>query len=176
MRKQLFILLPLILFSTGFGREGEKDTTAILKASYLYNIAKLIEWKDPSHKEGKFVIGIMSESNIYQELVKKYSNKSIGKQPIEIRKMSRSANIGKSHILYVPRSAHDLMPDIYKNTKGTGTLVVTDYPGALSEGSTLNFIVVNKTLNFELNIPNAKAQGLQVAATLKQLAHRVEGQ
>ena len=165
-----------MLFSTAFDREGEKDTTAVLKAGYIYNIAKLIDWKDAERKQGNFVIGIMSESNLYQELIKKYSNKSIGKQPIEIRKMARSANIGKAHILYVPRSALDLMPDIYMNTKNTGTLVVTDYPGALVDGASVNFIMVDHTLNFELNVASAKAQGLQVGATLKQLAHRVEDQ
>ena len=35
---------------------------------------------------------------------------------------------------------------------------------------------IEERLNFELNVTNAKAQGLQVAATLKQLAHRVEDQ
>jgi hypothetical protein len=49
----------LLLCSLRTQREAEKDTTAILQASYLYNIAKLIEWKDESLHTGNFIIGLI---------------------------------------------------------------------------------------------------------------------
>lgn len=158
----------------GLERDGDKDTTAIIKASYIYNIAKLVDWKDPKMKDGNFVIGIMSESNIYQELIKKYSNKSIGKQPIEVRKMARSELVGKCHILYVPRSALPLLPAIRSNVSGSGTMIITDDPSGLSKGAIVNFSPVGGVVKIELSIPNATAQGIQVGATLKQLAFKVE--
>lgn len=158
----------------GLQRDAAKDTNAVVKASYIYNIAKLIDWQDATRKEGNFVIGIMSESNLYQELIRKYATRSIGKQPIEVRKLARSANVGPCHILYVPRTALDLMPDIYQNIAASGTLIVTEYPGALADGSVVNFMPANGTLKYELNVPNANAQGIEVGATLKQLAIKVE--
>ena len=158
----------------GLQRDGDKDTTAIIKASYIYNIAKLVDWKDPEMKEGNFVIGIMSESNIYQELIKKYSNKSIGKQPIEVRKMARSEAVGKCHILYVPRSALSLLPAIRTNLVGSGTMIITDDPSGLSKGAVVNFSPISGVVKIEISIPNATIQGIQVGATLKQLAYRVE--
>lgn len=158
----------------GVDRDGDKDTTAIVKASYIYNIAKLVDWKDPQMKNGNFVIGIMSESNIYQELIRKYSNKSIGKQPIEVRKMARSETVGKCHILYVPSSALSLLPAIHSNLAGSGTMIITDHPGGLSKGAIVNFSPINGVVKIELSIPNATSQGIQVGATLKQLAHKVE--
>ena len=156
MKKHLLILIPLLFVNFGFDRDGDKDTTAIVKASYIYNIAKLVDWSDPGKKQGNFVIGIMSESNLYQELIKKYSNKSIGKQPIEIRKMARSASVGKCHLLYVPNSAVDLMPNIYSNLANSGTMILTEYPGALAEGAVINFVATNSVVKFELNVANAK--------------------
>lgn len=174
--KKLALFIPLVLLNLGMQRDAAKDTQAVVKASYIYNIAKLIDWKDAKFKEGNFVIGIMSESNIYQELIKKYSSRSIGKQPIEVRKLARSANVGPCHILFVPRSALDLMPDIYQNIQKSGTLIITEYPGALSDGAVVNFTPSGGTVKYELNVPNASAQGIEVGSTLKQLAIKVEDQ
>ncbi|HRT54179.1 MAG TPA: YfiR family protein, partial [Flavobacteriales bacterium] len=87
---KVLLLVPL-LFAATDPREADKDTTAIVQASYIYNIAKLVDWKDPGMKSGTFVISVLGSSNLYQELVKKYAQKSIGKQAIEVRKLPRSA-------------------------------------------------------------------------------------
>ena len=89
---KVLLLVPL-LFAATDPREADKDTTAIVQASYIYNIAKLVDWKDPGMKSGTFVISVLGSSNLYQELVKKYAQKSIGKQAIEVRKLPRSATL-----------------------------------------------------------------------------------
>ncbi len=48
MRLFALVLLPLVLASASDPREADKDTKAIVQASYIYNIAKLVEWKDPA--------------------------------------------------------------------------------------------------------------------------------
>ena len=58
--RRLILFTPLFLFAAipQQPREAEKDTTAILQANYLYNIAKLVEWKDQDMRTGNFVIGV----------------------------------------------------------------------------------------------------------------------
>ncbi|MBV6404098.1 MAG: hypothetical protein GFGODING_00846 [Flavobacteriales bacterium] len=153
--------------------DTEKDTSAIVQASYIYNIAKLVEWKDPAMSSGTFVIGVIGGSNLYQELIKKYSTKAIGKQPIEVRKLPRSTDVARCHILFVGRSDLALMPEIYRNLAGKPTLIVTEYADALEDGAVANFVKVANTLKYELSVANARKHKLEVALTLKQLAHRV---
>ena len=73
------ILAPLLLCSVQQQRDAEKDTTAILQANYLYNIAKLVEWKDADMREGNFIIGLIGGANLYQELIKQYATRTIGR-------------------------------------------------------------------------------------------------
>ena len=173
LRIALF-LAPLLLCSVQQQRDAEKDTTAILQANYLYNIAKLVEWKDPSMREGNFIIGLIGGPNLYQELIKQYATRSIGKQPIEIRKMPRSADVERCHILFVARTELALLPEIYKRMQGKPTMVVTEYAGALDDGAIVNFVKVDNLLKYELSIGNAQKHGLVVGSTLKNLAQRVE--
>ncbi len=168
------LLAPLLLCSVQQQRDAEKDTTAILQANYLYNIAKLVEWKDTEMRDGNFIIGLIGGANLYQELIKQYATRTIGKQPIEVRKLPRTAEVERCHILFVGRSDLNLLPEIYKRMQGQPTMVVTEYTGAMDDGAVVNFVQVNNLLKYELSLVNAQKHGLVVGATLKNLAHRVE--
>jgi hypothetical protein len=168
------VMLPFLLMSVSDPREADKDTTAIVQASYIYNIAKLVEWKDPSLKTGPFIISVLGSSNLYQELVKKYSTKSIGKQAIEVRKLAHSAEIDKCHILFVGQSELSLLPAILKGIEKQSTLLITEYPDAMEDGSIVNFVRVNNTVKYEISVVNARKHKLEVGSTLVQLAYKAE--
>ncbi len=167
------LLVPLLFCSVALQRDADKDTKAMVQASYMYNIAKLVDWKDPQMRNGNFVIGVVGGANLYQELIKKYATKTIGKQPIEVRKLPRTANVEQCHMLFVGSSELDLIGDIYKNLRNKNTLIVTEYDGALEDGAVVNFVNADQVVKYELSMRNAQAHGLQVGSTLKQLAHRV---
>jgi hypothetical protein len=166
------LLLPALVSATD-PREADKDTSAIAQASYIYNVAKLVEWKDAGMKSGNFKIGVIGSTNLYQELIKKYASRSIGKQPIEVLKLPRSADVEPCHILFVGQSDLGLMPALYKNLKGRPTLLVTEYEGALEDGSVVNFVRIDNTLKYELSLKNAAQHKLEVGTTLVNLAHSV---
>jgi hypothetical protein len=172
--RRLLLIVPLFIFAAvPQQRDPEKDTTAILQANYLYNIAKLVEWKEPAMRNGNFIIGVIGSSNLYQELIKQYSARTIGRQPIEIRKLPRSADVERCHILFVGRADLGLLPEIYRRQSGQPTMVVTEYEGALEDGAVVNFVKVDNLLKYELSLENAQHHGMVVGSTLKNLAHRV---
>lgn len=174
--RRLMLVVPLFIFASvpPQQREADKDTTAILQANYLYNIAKLVEWKEGSMRNGNFIIGVIGNTNLYQELIKQYSTRTIGKQPIEIRKLPRTSEVERCHMLFVGRSDLALLPEIYKRMSKEPTMVITEYAGALDDGAVVNFVKVDNLLKYELSIANAHDHGLVVGSTLKNLAHRVE--
>ena len=170
----LLLLLPLLLAARPLQRDADKDTRAMLQASYIYNIAKLVEWRDPGMRSGNFVVGVIGGTNVYQELIKKYSTKTIGRQPLEVMKLPRTADVGRCHILFVAATDMALLPDIYRNMKDRPVLVVTEYNGALDDGAVVNFVNADNSLKYEISIRNANTHQLDVGSTLKQLAYRVQ--
>lgn len=171
----------LLLFSTVFAQasgqqlpefEG-RDTGAIIKASYLYNFSKLIDWPS-EYKSGNFVISVMGGGNLHQELVKRYSEKQIGSQPIEIRKLSKTLNISTCHVLYVGKEFSDILPSISAELSGKPVLIISDNAKALENGAVLNFVVVDSNYNFELSLDNATSRNLFLGSTIKSLAFRIK--
>ncbi len=167
------LLVAAVLLGGAAQREPDKDTTAIIQASYIYNIAKLVEWRDPEMRKGPFVIGVLGSGNLYQELVRKYAMRSIGKQPIEVRKLPETPEVDRCHILFVPEEDRALLPGILRQSNARSTLVVTDFHDALANGAVVNFIAAKNTLKYEISITNADKRNIDVGLTLKQLAERV---
>jgi hypothetical protein len=176
MKKLLFLIFAFTAISSNIQqlpKLNETDTAAIIKASYLYNFVKYIDWP-AQYKEGNFVISVMGSSSLHQELVKKYNSKQVGSQQIEIRKLSKTLNISQCHLLYVGEDCQDILPQIAEALKDQPTLIVAHGNGALGRGAALNFVVENSRLMFELNEENATKRQLYVGNTLKSLAKNIE--
>lgn len=169
----LGLLALLCISAVPQQREPDKDTKAVIEASYIYNIAKLVQWRDAAMRQGPFVIGVIGSGNLYQELVNKYANRSIGKQPIEVRKLPATMEIDRCNILFVPATNRDLLPGILRQANARSVLIVSDFPDALSHGAVVNFIPASNTLKYEISLSNADKHGIDVGLTLKQLADRV---
>lgn len=170
-------IFMLLSFSFTGDEEGprfdEKDTSAIIKSSYIYNFAKLIDWPE-KYKKGNFVIGVIGGSSMYQQLVTKYNGKTIGSQYIEIRKISNAHNFSVCHVLFVDHDFSDELPKVIPRLSDESTLLIAHQKGALSMGAVINFVVVEDNLKFELSVPNAENHKLFVGSTLKSLALHVE--
>lgn len=150
-----------------------KDTGAMIKASYLYNFSKYVDWPS-EYKSGNFIISVMGGGNLHSELVKKYNDKQIGSQQIEIRKLSKTLNISHCHVLFIGNEYTDILPEISEVLKDRPTLIIADHKGALDKGAAINFVVVDKHHKFELDQENATGRNLFVGSTIKSLALRVQ--
>lgn len=176
MKIRLLVIAALCAMSASVQQVpklNETDTSALIKASYLYHFSKLVDWPS-DFKSGNFVISVMGNSNVHVELVKKYNSKQIGSQQIEVRKVTKTVNISKCHVLYVGKECEDILPDIVKALKDQPTLIVSEGEGTLKKGSDINFIVEDTKLLFELNVKNATEKQLFIGSTLKSLATRIQ--
>jgi len=54
-------------------------------------------------------------------------------------------------------------------------LIVTEFQGALNQGSAINFLVAGGRLRFEVALDNAEKRGLKLSSRLLTVAQRVRG-
>ncbi len=170
MRKLILIFAGILLFSVQTNAQlDETDTGSIIKASYIYNFAKLVEWTETSSAP-ELKIDILGDVNLYKQLVKRYAGKKIGNQTVEVKLIMEISDAEGIHILFVSRKHASLLPTISKKLQGKNTLLITEIEDALTKGSVINFISVNNNLKFEINETNASAHNLIIGSTLKSLA------
>lgn len=174
MKKLFFIsLLAFSFLSAGVRKGPDTNTTAKIKAVFIYNFTKYIEWPS-SYREGSFTVGIYGQdSPLYNELSKMARTKKIANQPFEIKKFESLSEVNKCHILYVPKKYHDEINKISRKIKSYSTLLVTEENKSVSKAG-INFLVINNRQKFELYKSNVKKQNLKVSTNLEALAFAVK--
>lgn len=177
MKKLLFILiLPILLLtqSAAIRIDQSEEAAARIKAIYIYNFTKYIEWP-ADYKEGNFVIGIYgTNAPLLSELSKMAASKMVGSQKLEIKNLSSPAEAGQCHILYILGDNSGQLPEIISKIKGKSTLLVTDKPGMAKQGSGINFSIVENKQKIELNRANIEKYKLKVASTLVEMAVQIK--
>ena len=175
MKKLLTLSIILILFgswSSDSVQLRNENTPAIIKASFVYNFAKLVGWPDKK-SDGNFTIGILGEANLYKQIVEKYSGKQIGNQTIEIVQLLSSEQMPELHILFISRTSSDVTQIVSAKLNKNHTMIITEDDTGLSNGATLNFVVVDNQQKFEISETNAASQELTIGMMLKSLAHKL---
>lgn len=156
------------------GVDQSEEVNAKIKAIYIYNFTKYIEWPT-TYREGNFVIAIVgSNSALLNELSKMANSKTVGSQKFEIRNISSCNITDKYNIVYVSSENSGQLTDVINKVKGKSTLIVTDKPGLAKQGSGINFFIDGSKQKIELNKANIEKYKLKVASTLVEMAIAVK--
>jgi len=171
VKKIVIILISLLILNSGF--KIGVDTNSKMKAIFIMNFTKLIEWP-ASYREGNFIVGVIGDSPLYAELVKMAKTKKVANQPLEIKRFSTVNDISKCHIIFVSENKSQEINSVVKKVKPNSTLIITTKQGLVDKGSGINFIVKNNRQKFELNKQNVERYKLKVSSNLEALAFTVK--
>ncbi len=172
MKKINFILLLLLIVSSSF-KLAVVDTNSKMKAIFIMNFTKLIEWPQ-SYREGNFVVGVVGESPLFDELSKMAKTKKVANQTLQIKKFTSPSEISNCHILYLSKDESNEISEVLKKIKTNSTLVITEEKGLVDKGAGINFIVKDNRQKFELNKKNVEKYKLKVSSNLESLAFTVK--
>tara|TARA_R110002072_G_scaffold188947_6_gene345767 strand:- start:957 stop:1553 length:597 start_codon:yes stop_codon:yes gene_type:complete len=146
------------------------DTNAKIKAVFIYNFTKYIEWPS-DYQKGEFTIGILGDNDaLYDELDKMSKVKKVANQSFSIQKYKSISEVKNPHILYIPNDSSTDLSQAVSKLKTKSTLIVTEAPGLARKGSSINFIVEGNRQKFELNKSTTESHNLKVASALENLA------
>jgi hypothetical protein len=159
------LILSLLLFAL-FHAWAQNDYT--IHANIIYRFTKYINWPDDK-KNGDFVIGIVGDSPLFEELKNFTANKMVAGQQIVVKKYTATASSYSCHILFLGDDESGSVKRIVANTAGTPTLLVTESEGLSHKGSCINFVIVDDRLKLEINKENIERRSLDIASELLNL-------
>jgi YfiR/HmsC-like len=169
-----FLFLLFIFFIQGFSRaEAQYESDYAVHANIIYHFTKYIDWPE-NKKSGDFIIGVIGDSPLYDELNKNIANKMVGFQRIVIKKISPSVAFFNCHILFIADEESGSMKKIVSRTEGTSVLLVTETEGLAQQGGCINFCIVSDHLKLEINKTNIGLRGLSIASELLKLGKIVK--
>jgi hypothetical protein len=149
-------------------RPGEYE----VKAAYLYNFAKFVEWPGPARKDA-FVVGVLGRDPFGPLLDHALAGKTVGERRIEIRRLAPGEPTAGVDLLFIAASEAAQVPQVLKQVEGLPTLTVGETDDFVGRGGMLGFRMKDDLVRFDVDLDQAGKAGLRVSSQLVRVARKV---
>lgn len=161
-----------VIAVTGSARP-QTPTEYQVKATYLYNFSKFVEW--PANLNGDqnmpIIIGILGDDPFGPEIERTINGKTSNGRRLVIKRFQNLRALEYCHILFISSSERNSLRQTLASV-GPGVLTVGEADHFVQTGGIINFVFVENTVHFEINKAAAERAGLKISAKLLNLAHR----
>ena len=172
MNLKRFILLLFTGFVYGTVMAQLSEQEANLKAAFIYNFTKYIDWGNYNDRN-EFVIDVLGDTTIAHSLEQIAKEKTINDKPIVVHVLENPSQAVDCDILFISKNCRFTLDKILPLV-GKGVLTISEQPGYARQGTAFNFIIVNNKLKFEANLKAISSAGLKAGSQLLKLAKIIE--
>lgn len=168
------MLAAIVMFSSspGSGAQSTLPSEYELKAAFLFNFAKFIDWpaNNFASPQSAFTICVLGQGPFVQVLDDILQGKQIGDRPLAVQRFKDIAEGRHCQIIFVGSSESAHQMELLENLRGENVLVVGETTGFAESGGTIEFTLEDNHVRFTINIDAADRAGLKFSAKLLALA------
>jgi hypothetical protein len=142
---------------------------ARIKAAFIYNFARFIEWP-PGSAQGPLRIGIQGSGNLISPLEEVVRGKTANGRSLETADVGTASEAEHCEILLIERSEASRVREIVQTLAGKPVLTVCDGDNCLRDGAMIAFRIVDDSVRFQINQEAAEHSGLKISSQLLKVA------
>jgi YfiR/HmsC-like len=152
---------------------AEAPSEAAVKAAFVYNFTKFIEWPGQVPADAPLRICIAGTRFELAASLIALAGKSAQGRTVKVKSNVQSADIESCDVLFLGQHAHALANYARRQV---GLLTVSDLPDFVQSGGIIGLFTEGDRIRFAISARNAEAAGLKVSSQLMKLAKVVEQQ
>jgi len=143
-----------------------------MKAAFLFNFAKFVEWPVMVFKSPDQPIAIctLDENPFGSSLDDITRDKTVGNRKFAIRKVSNIEEVSKCHILFVGASQLKVFRSFPGNLTRFAILTVGEDEDFIANGGIVNLKLKDARIQIEIDIGGAERAHLRISSKLLSLA------
>lgn len=153
--------------------EAAKDFTEYeVKAAFLVNFAKYVEWPEKAFPEtdSPFKIGVLGPDPFGVALERLTGDQELNGRKMTVERSDDIKELSACQIVFLAGSDRKSTSTDLEALKGLPVLTVGEQAGFAEQGGTVNFVVVETKVKFEINMATANRTDLKVSPRLLKLA------
>jgi hypothetical protein len=169
-----FVCLLLLLFLTPVVRAAVSETE--LKAAFLYNFAKFVEWPAEafSSETAPIEIAVFGEDEFTVKLRSLLSDKKAHGRSFQVKRISTPQEAKNCQIVFISSSESRRVPQVLDAVRKSPVLTIGETEQFLDVGGMMNFVFEDTQLRFEVYPEAAERVNLVISSKLLRLAKRVK--
>jgi hypothetical protein len=143
-----------------------------VKASFLYNFAKFVEWPPSAFadKNAPITFCILGEDPFGTVLDDIVRGKTINDRELVIRRTRRLEDMKGCQVLFISDKENQHLSEIVAGLKGSSVLMIGDSEAFTDHGGAIQFFFEDTKAHFFINIDAIQRAHLSVSAKLLALA------
>ncbi len=170
-----FLFLLCFIASLGTARADEISQEYKLKAAFLVNFSRFITWPEQSFAPGQqdFTLCVVGK-NPFGTMLQAVEGQKINGRNLRIVYADSFQKLPQCHMLFISRSEKSDLDSILSRTVQQPVVTVSDIPGFVSFGGSIEFVTKDDRLSFVINHSVLKKRGIQASASMLDLAASVQ--
>ena len=153
--------------------DAKVDQEHEVKAAFIANFIKFIDWPDLGAPGSKFVVGVYGADDYDQTIDNALANKTIDGHPIVVMQLHSDAEIKNCRMVVSGATSEDRINHLEQLCGTSGTVLVGEGDEFAKDGGTISLLVINSQIRFDVNLDSAKKIGVNISSKLLYLAHDV---
>jgi uncharacterized protein DUF4154 len=142
-----------------------------VKAAYLYNFGKFVEWPSrDGNAVNSFNICVLGQDPFGSTFGSTIGRESIKGKSVLFKRVTRAEEAVGCHILFISSSEESHLKEILTALNKTSVLTVSDMPQFTQRGGMIQFVMDANRVRFEVNLTSAERTGLTVSSQLLKVA------
>jgi hypothetical protein len=168
------ILAGLLLLAPGTRAEGSASEYAV-KAAFLYNFTKFVEWPPGTFVEASdpITLCVLGENPFGTLLEEAVRGKTVNGREIAVREAKTLSAAAGCHIVFLGSDSLDESLGALANRP---VLTVSDAESAAERGAIIGLKLEENRVRFEVNLNAARKARLKLSSQLLKVAVRLSGQ
>jgi hypothetical protein len=174
----VIMCFPLILLTALFAHaQGPSFDEYQVKAAFLYNFAKFVEWPAGTFASPNDPIGIciVGQNPFGSTLENMVQGKKIGDRAFTVRRLA-DTQATRCQILFIGAAEWRRTPALLQALKGAGILTVGETDDFTALGGIIGFKLEGPRVRIQIALETAEHTGLRISSKLLSLAEIVKRQ
>jgi hypothetical protein len=152
--------------------QGPKITEYQVKAAYLANFGRFVEWSTSVAvgKSESFNICVLGQDPFGADLDAAIAGETISGVRVLAKRISRAQDAVDCRILYISSSEVSQWKEIQTALRTLSVLTVSDMPQFARRGGIIQFLLDGNRVRFDINLAATERVGLNLSSELLKLA------
>lgn len=153
---------------------SQSVTQPALKAAFLFNFAKFVEWPADSASPAPLSVCVIEDSAIEESLTQLINGGPVTGRAVTLIKGARNRSLRACHVLYLADPDQARAIATLEELKNAPILTVGDGDAFARQGGMIGLFIEDGRMRFAINPDAAQRAGLRLSSKLLSLAKIVK--